>query len=417
MIPGIELSHDNWRATTLGAVRVEGKASIDPRKTPDELFELYSVPSYDDRFPEIVTGSQIGSSKQIVEEGELLLCKINPRINRVWIVGNRSSYKKIASTEWIKFGKRQDLNQKFLAYYLSTAKFRDFLAQNVSGVGGSLMRIKASVFADYPFMMPPMDEQERIVAKIEQLFSELDAGAEGLKKAQAQLKHYRQSVLKHAFEGRLTNDNIKDGELPERWTSLALGTIADVSGGLTKNSKRGELPVERPFLRVANVYFDRLDLGEMHTIRLRETEVEKVELKEGDLLFVEGNGSVSQIGRVAVWKGDIPGCVHQNHLIKARFEGGLLPRFALYFFCSPVGRDRIRIQASSTSGLHTLSTGKVRGLELPVCPPDEQQRIVAALESRLSVCDKMQEAIETGLKQAEALQQSILKRAFEGKLV
>jgi len=265
--------------------------------------------------------------------------------------------------------------------------------------------------------LPPKPTQQAIVSKVEELFSELDKGIENLHTAQQQLKTYRQSVLKWAFEGKLTNENLKAGELPKGWKWVVLGEVSKVSGGLTKNAKRQTLKLQLPFLRVANVYFNCLDLEEMHTIGINESEVERVKLAKDDLLFVEGNGSIEQIGRAALWNGAIDNCVHQNHLIKSRLSKEVVPKYALYFFCSKLGRDKIKEQANSTSGLHTLSLGKISKLQLPLSPIEEQHNMVQAIESRLSVADKMEECIIQSLQQAEALRQSILKKAFEGKLI
>ena len=107
----------DWVKSTLGEIRLDQSRSIDPRKQPGETFELYSVPSFSELQPEIVVGSEIGSSKRSVDENTVLVCKINPRINRIWIVGNRSQHRKIASTEWLAFSELQDLRPKFLSYY------------------------------------------------------------------------------------------------------------------------------------------------------------------------------------------------------------------------------------------------------------------------------------------------------------
>ena len=192
-----------WVMTTLGQVRWDNSTSVIPSKMPQEIFELYSVPSFSEGKPETVGGSNIGSSKRTVEKGTVLLCKINPRINRAWVVGEYSGYQKIASTEWLGFSPVDDVFPHFLAYYMRLDAFRDFLSANASGVGGSLMRVRGNTFSDYPFPLPPLAEQRRIVAEIETQFTRLDASVAALRRAQANLKRYRASVLKDACEGRL----------------------------------------------------------------------------------------------------------------------------------------------------------------------------------------------------------------------
>lgn len=304
-------------------------------------------------------------------------------------------------------------NYKYLFYYLRS------IVQELDskGTGTTFRAISGKAIKDTLFPVAPKATQQAIVSKIEELFSELDKGVENLRKAQQQLKTYRQSVLKWAFEGKLTQKNNGNSELPVNWKLVKLSDISKVSGGITKNSKRSNYELQLPFLRVANVYFNHLDLSEIHTIGVNEAEIGRVKLEKNDLLFVEGNGSLEQIGRVALWSGAIENCVHQNHLIKSRLSDLVIPKYALYFFCSENGRSKIREQANSTSGLHTLSLSKISQLEVPIAPICEQQEVVQAIESRLSVADKLEETITQSLQQAESLKQSILKKAFEGKLI
>ena len=249
--------------------------------------------------------------------------------------------------------------------------------------------------------IPPIPEQEKIVAKFEELFSELDNGVETLKKTKQQLAIYRQAVYASVYQ---END------------MRPITDFFEVSGGLTKNSKRNELSLKMPYLRVANVYYNELDLSEIKFIGVSENEVQKTTLKKDDLLFVEGNGSKEQIGRVAMWDESIENCLHQNHLIKGRPLGNMLPQYALFYLISAHGRKQILRVASSTSGLYTLSTNKVRNLLIPFVDIENQKQCISIIEERLSVCDSIEKAVNIALQQAEAMRQSILKKAFEGGL-
>ena len=154
-----------------------------------------------------------------------------------------------------------------------------------------------------------------------------------------------------------------------------LSEVAIITGGLTKNAKRDKLELRKPYLRVANVSFASIDTTEMLDIGLTKEEYEKTLLQKDDLLFVEGNGSPDQIGRVAIWNGEIEDCVHQNHLIKARFDlKRMSPIFAMYYFISERGRSQIKKRAVSTSGLYTLSVSKIAGFEIPLPPLDLQNQ-------------------------------------------
>ena len=193
--------------------------------------------------------------------------------------------------------------------------------------------------------------------------------------------------------------------------------LGQTTGGLTKNQKRNGLPLRAKYLRVANVYSNRLELDRIMEIGVTDEELRKTSLVAGDLLFVEGNGSIEQIGRVAIWDGSIANMTHQNHLIRFSPDGVLSSRFTLYFMMSPVGRKLIEAQASSTSGLHTLSISKIEGLPVPICSPAEQAEIVRILDARLDAADALEAEVDAALTRASALRQCILKKAFSGQLV
>ena len=290
------------------------------------------------------------------------------------------------------------IDAKYLYYHL-LYKWRHI--NSGKQYGSTVRYVRMSNFTSYTIPVPSIDEQKRIVAKIEELFSELDNGVETLKKTKQQLAVYRQAVYSCVFNQK----NIRP-----------LTDFFEISSGLTKNSKRTELPLKMPYLRVANVYYNKLDLSEIKHIGVNQSEVEKTILKKEDLLFVEGNGSKEQIGRVALWDGSIEKCLHQNHLIKGRKLKGMLPKYALFYLISSFGRKQILDVASSTSGLYTLSTNKVRNLKIPYVELEEQNQCILTIESRLSVCDSIEQTVDTALQQAEAMRQSILKKAFEGEL-
>jgi type I restriction enzyme S subunit len=198
---------------------------------------------------------------------------------------------------------------------------------------------------------------------------------------------------------------------------VTLAEVADISGGITKNAKRSALPIQRPYLSVANVHFNRIDTDNLSSIGVSEAEIARAELKEGDLMVVEGNGSLSQLGRVALWQGQVSGCLHQNHLIKVRPKPIVRSKWLLYWLMSTEGRKAIEAVASSTSGLHTLSLSKVGSLPAPITSLEEQQSAISYIELHLSRLDETVttlQGIQAKLKQARA---SILKAAVEGRLV
>lgn len=206
-------------------------------------------------------------------------------------------------------------------------------------------------------------------------------------------------------------------ELPRGWNWATVAQLATISGGITQNAKRAAYPIKRPFLRVANVYADQLRLDQVEEIGVNEAEIERALLKRNDLLVVEGNGSLEQIGRVAVWDGSIDGCLHQNHLIKIRSDGAQSARWMLHWLLSPDGRRAVQAVASSTTGLHTLSISKVSALRVPVASVGEQAKILDDVESYLSRLDAAVASLTQTQTKLKAYRAAVLKAAVEGRLV
>ena len=163
-----------WSIGSFSQVNMFISETVDPSNSTDEMFELYSVPNFDVGVPEIIIGKEIGSSKQSVCENDVLVCKINPRINRVWITGHITSYRILGSSEWIVF-RNNMLFAPYLRHYFSSPHFRKLMLSNVSGVGGSLMRAQPESVKKYPVLIPPYQEQIRIAERIDELFALLVA--------------------------------------------------------------------------------------------------------------------------------------------------------------------------------------------------------------------------------------------------
>jgi type I restriction enzyme S subunit len=352
-------------------------------------------------------------------------------------------------------------NPKWLMYALNAPQMRSEIAKLQAG--STRKRISKANLSTIPIPVPTRTDQDRFVGVIETHFSRLDAAVASLTRAKANLKRARASVLKAAVEGRLvpTEAALARAEgreyepasgllarilaerkatwaasgargkyaepvqpeteglpgLPEGWCWASVDAVTLVSGGITKNAGRAQRDQLVPYLRVANVYADELRLEDVSTIAVSDAELPRLLLHRGDLLIVEGNGSADQLGRVAVWNGSISPCIHQNHLIKARPLHGASERWLLHWMLSPGGRHAIQSVASSTSGLHTLSISKVQALPVVLSPLAEQQRIVAEVDRRLSVLDALDATVDNNLARCARLRQSILKLAFEGRLV
>ena len=143
---------------------------VNPLNTPDTMYELYSVPSFDSAYPEVLLGSEIGSSKVTVEENDVLVCKINPRINRVWIVKHNTEHQLIASSEWVIIRSPKN-DARYLCYYFQSPTFRTYINSGLTGIGGSLTRAQPKQIAKYPVPIPDSDTQQSIADKLDKLHS------------------------------------------------------------------------------------------------------------------------------------------------------------------------------------------------------------------------------------------------------
>lgn len=274
-------------------------------------------------------------------------------------------------------------------YLCYSLMFRD-----VSSIvnGATRQKLTQADLRQIEIEIPTAQHQKSIVAQLDGIFSLLSLRKQQL----AKLDELVKSRFVEMFGG-------KD------YPMVCLSDVADISSGLTKNANRPSFPVKMPYLRVANVFFNRLDLSDVQEIGLQEKEVEKTLLMKDDLLFVEGNGSPEQIGRVALWNGSIAPISHQNHIIKARFSSSLIiPGFAMYYFMLPAGREQILESAVSTSGLYTLSVGKISNFKLPMPPKDEQE----AFMTIVAQVDKSKLAVQQSIDQLETLKKSLMQKYF-----
>jgi type I restriction enzyme S subunit len=297
---------------------------------------------------------------------------------------------------------------KYLLYFFRHEALRGAFAERVRGV--SIFHLGAVRLSAWEISLPPIAEQYRIVAALEDHLSRLDAGVTSLVKSDRRMASLWRSVSNSATLGPLATD-------ATRWPIRSVGEVTTVQGGIQKQPKRRPIKNKFPFLRVANVSRGGLVLREIHEIELFDGELERYRLQSGDLLVVEGNGSAEQIGRAAMWRGEIPDCVHQNHLIRVRPRPELDPRFLELVWNAPKTAEQLRRVASSTSGLYTLSTAKVKSIQIPVPPLDVQRAIVAAADVWSSRITALQTAIDSGRRRAAILRRSLLADAFAGRLV
>lgn len=397
-----------WKVTKL-ADFVNSKKGKKPKFVSTVRTEDFNIPYVNIKAFEknIVDEYTNGEGCVFCEEGDFLM---------VWD-GSRSGYvgkaiKGAIGSTLVKLSFPKEVFQKF-AYYFLQSKYIEI---NTRAKGVGIPHVDPNLVWNYEFLLPPIEEQQQIVDKIEELFSELDKGIENLKAAQQQLKVYRQAVLKWAFEGRLTNDNVEDGELPTGWKWVELGDLMEsVRNGYSKKpDENGSYKI----LRISSVRPNNINVKDVRY--LKDKIGENNEVKENDILFTRYNGSIDFVGVSAIVPRLYESLFYPDKLVRCRpvMRNYYHSAFITYASNSHVSRQFVLSKIKTTAGQTGISGGDIKQIPIPI-PTDlkEQKNIVQEIESRLSVCDKIEETIDDSLQQAEALRQSILKKAFEGRLV
>jgi type I restriction enzyme S subunit len=382
--------------------------NADPRRLgkPFQYIDLSAIEAALIQNAQLLEAEQAPSrAKQLVQTGDTLFSGVRVYLKNIALVDDEHDGS-IASTAFCVLRPNGALDRKYLHHFVKWQTFINCLLPLQRG--NSPPAVLDGDIKAQPIPLPPLVEQQRIVARIDELFAELAEGEAALERARQGLDTWRRALLKAAVSGELTHgwreakhpteiaaqllariraerqhavsqlgrarrpawsepiDTRLLPELPVGWVWARLSELGEVTGGLTKNPDRDGFPGKLPFLRVANVQMGRLDLTDMKEIGVRPEERDRLLLAPNDLLVVEGNGSIEQIGRCALWSDEIRPCVHQNHIIKVRFSDPALASWALRWLLSPSGRAHIRAVASSTSGLHTLSIAKIQNLPVPV---------------------------------------------------
>mgnify|MGYP001168845768 FL=1 len=349
-----------------------------------------------------------------------------------------------------------DFDHKFLYYFLRTQTISDL------DTSTAIPGINRNDLGKITVPQPPLDEQRRIVAKLEAVLAQTRTARVALERIPALLKVFRQSVLAAAFRGELTERDPNDEpasvlleriraerrrrweedlrakgkdparavyeeplapdisklpELPEGWVWTTLQMIADVRSGVTKGRDLSKFKtIEVPYLRVANVQAGYLDLREVKRISIKEDELYGYRLQVNDVLYTEG-GDRDKLGRGTVWKGEVDPCIHQNHIFCARlYLPDVNPEWVSMTGQLEYARNYVDSVASQSVNLASINSTNLKAMPVPLPPKEEQLRImekVTALMHRVQVAEQ---AFVTASNQTSNLEQQILIKSFRGDL-
>lgn len=312
----------------------------------------------------------------------------------------------------------QITNTKYLYYVLQQNSFeRDCIA---ASKGVAQLNLSTKWLEKYEIPLPALSEQERIVFKIDELFSELDKGVEALKKAKEQLKIYRQAVLKDAFEGKLTDSWRKRHDNTNVWSTTDVVKIAkkekhSIKAGPFGSALKKEIYVKSGYkiFGQEQVIAGNERIGDYFIDEMKYQELINCRVVPNDILI----SLVGTVGKVLILSESCQAGIINPRLIKISIdEKIMIAKFFKYYFESSYLRSLYKMKAHGAT-MDVLNLGMIKELPFPICTVDEQIQVISEIESRLSVCDKIEQTVNESLLQAESLKQSILKKAFAGSLI
>lgn len=290
------------------------------------------------------------------------------------------------------------VNPKYLIYLLNSPWFKDQVKQYESGT--TRKRISRKNLGRIEMIFPPLPEQERIVARIEELFSQLDAGVETLKKTKAQLAVYRQAVLKEAFSCCAEKKSIR--EMSSIVTSGSRGWAKYYCDNGAK------------FIRIGNLTRNKIyiDLDDIQHVQLPDkAEGTRTKLAPNDVLV----SITADLGNIGLVPNGIGEAYVNQHIAMIRFNNQMQGEFYAWYLRSEYGQQDL-LRNKRGGGKLGLGLDDIRDSRVPVVSNETAESILSIIECRLSVCDSIEHTVDLALQQAEAMRQSILKDAFEGKL-
>ena len=285
-------------------------------------------------------------------------------------------------------------NNKFLCYYLNSFNYKGYVS------GTTRLKLTQAEMKRIPVPVPPLSEQERIVARIEELFSQLDAGVETLKKTKAQLAVYRQAVLKEAFSCCAEKKPIR--EMSSIVTSGSRGWAKYYCDNGAK------------FIRIGNLTRNKIyiDLDDIQHVQLPDkAEGTRTKLAPNDVLV----SITADLGSIGLVPNGIGEAYVNQHIAMIRFNNQMQGEFYAWYLRSEYGQQDL-LRNKRGGGKLGLGLDDIRDSRVPVVSNETAESILSIIECRLSVCDSIEHTVGLALQQAEAMRQSILKDAFEGKL-
>lgn len=315
------------------------------------------------------------------------------------------------------------LDSRFIYFYL---KYIKPIAEDMA-TGTTFKELSGAVTAKLPLLIAPTNEQKRIADKLENLLSRVDKCREQLGRVESILKRLRQSVLALSTSGKLTQDwrkarttgedeDIGEGIIPASWEWKSMSELGSIQLGRQRAPRYHSGPNMRPYLRVQNIFEDRIDLSDVMEMDFPPNDFEKYQLTYGDILLNEGQ-SPELLGRPAMYRDELPGACFTNTLIRFQAFDIVNRDFALLVFRHYMHSGRFMREGKITTNIAHLSAGRFSKIEFPLPPLEEQQEIVDRSNQLFAFADRLESKYQSAVKKLDAISPAVLDKAFRGELV
>ena len=382
---------------TVADINQYSGTTINPLDNPDEVYELYSVPSFDSQYPEIIKGSEIGSSKITVEDGDVLVCKINPRINRVWVVKHHTDHPLLASSEWIVV-RNSKMDSNYLKWYFSSPTFRNLLVSQVAGIGGSLTRAQPKQVAKYPVPIVDICEQRRTAAVLDKVSDLIAKRREQLDKLDLLVK------------ARFVEMFGDPGSNPMRWDTVELShCLSGIDNGKSlvcdTKPRQGNWPAILKLSAATYGYYQ----PEENKAMLNENEfVNSAEVQVGDLLFTRKN--TPELVGMCAYVYETPGKLMMPDLIFRLNTNETCNRIFLWKLINhDLFRENIKaISSGSAKSMSNISKERLCELKIILPPIELQQQFVDFVRQT----DQSKLTIQQSLDKLETLKKALMQQYF-----
>ena len=363
------------------------------------------------------------SGLTLFEQGDVLFAKITPCMEngKGAFVGKLPTRYAFGSTEFHVLRPSREVDGQFLYYATFNPVFRAYAAENMTGAAGQ-KRVSSRFLKDTRLFLPPLPEQQRIAAYLDASCAAIDAAVAAkrrqLETLDALCKTIIQRSVTRGISARVPLESTGNAwmeQIPRGWKLVCLKRIAEIQGGLTLGKQYEGPLIERPYLRVGNVQDGHLDLDDVSVIELPASIAATVELRPDDVLMTEG-GDLDKLGRGYLWKGEIPGCLHQNHIFAVRcFLHKLKPMFLTYVTAAKYGRDYFEATGKKTTNLACTNATKVGEFPIPLPPLTEQEAICVHLDEKLCELKRIVTGIETQIATLTAYRKSLIHECVTGQ--